>query len=255
MTTDAILSKLTTRAIGRRLHIFDTLPSTSDEIKTLAEQNAPHGTTVIAHHQSAGRGRRGRSFYSPEGDGIYMSILLSGPIPAKDSGRITCAAAVAVARAIEALTPASVQIKWVNDLLINGKKLSGILTEGKLDPDSGMLDYAVLGIGINLSTADFPPELQAIATSLKMATGVAPDPDTLVAEILNRLEPVLHESSTVFLEEYRRRSAVLGKTVTVFRGAETFSARAVAIDDTGALLVETETGTCALSSGEVSVRL
>ncbi len=255
MTTDAIISKLTTRNLGRQLHIFDTLPSTSDQVKTLAEQNAPHGTTVIARHQSAGRGRRGRSFYSPDGDGVYMSVLLSGPIPVKDSGRITCAAAIAVARAIESLLPTAIQIKWVNDLMIDGKKICGILTEGKLDPKSGMLNYAVLGIGINLTTADFPPELKGLATSLKLMTGVAPDPDALVAGILNQLEKAFTDTPAACLEEYRRRSAVLGKTVTVLRGAETFSARAVAIDDNGGLLVQTDNQTITLSSGEVSVRL
>ncbi len=256
MTAKSIQTKLTTQTLGRRLHTFDTLPSTSDHLKSLAAEDAPHGTAVIARHQSAGRGRRGRVFYSPKGDGVYMSVLLSGPIPATQSGRITCAAAVAVAEAIESLIPTSVQIKWVNDLLIDGKKVCGILTEGELNPATGTLDHAVLGIGINLSTADFPPELRGIATSLVLATGVAPDPAALIAAVLNRLEEVLNAIDTGdFFEEYRRRCVVLGKTVTVLRGNEHFSARALAVDDDGWLQVQTDTGTVTLSSGEVSIRL
>ncbi len=255
MTKDHPSSLPDTARLGCPLHTFPSLPSTSDHLKALAAGGAGHGTTVIADHQAAGRGRKGRTFFSPTG-GLYLSVLLRRPIPATAVGRITLSAAVAVANAIEALCPVTVGIKWVNDLVIDGKKICGILTEGELNPATGVCDYAIVGIGINLSTADFPPELQHIATSLALAAGVTPDRDKLVAEILARLEKVLDEPENgAVLEEYRRRCVVLGKRVTVIRPDETYEARAVAIDDNGQLVVETPTASKTLSSGEVSIKL
>lgn len=254
LTADAVTALLHTKTLGKTLTVYSALASTNDTAKAVAA-DAAHGTVIIADHQSAGRGRRGRSFFSPRGCGVYMSVILKENLSADKVGLLTTAAAVAVARAIENLVPAQVYIKWVNDLLINGKKVCGILTEGTPNGNGGY-DFAVIGIGVNVCTADFPPEIDAIATSLLRECGEAPERAVLIAAILRELETVLSEMDTgAFLEESRRRSAVLGKAVTVIRGNETFAATAVAIDHAGALVVETDTGIKTLSSGEVSLRL
>ncbi len=254
LTANAVQALLHTKTLGNTLYVYPLLPSTNDTAKTSAA-NAVHGTVIIADHQSAGRGRRGRSFFSPCGSGVYMSVILREDLLAEKVGLLTTAAAVAVARAIESLIPAQVQIKWVNDLLINGKKVCGILTEGTPN-DNGGYHFAIIGIGVNVSTLHFPSEIDETASSLLRECGEAPDRAALIAAILGELETVLTQmDSGAFLEENRRRSAVLGNMVTVIRGNETFAARAIAIDDAGALIVETDVGKKTLSSGEVSLRL
>lgn len=239
---------LKTTHLGRHLEAFHTLPSTNTYLKE--HPDLPHGATVIATHQTAGRGRKGRAFFSPDG-GLYMSVLIRRELEAKTVGLLTCATAVAVARAIEGLFPLSVQIKWVNDLLIRGKKVCGILAEGSVTDG-----WAVIGIGVNVNTVDFPDDIAAIATSLYNESGKTVTADALAAAILNTLEPLLDTlDAGVFLEENRRRSAVIGKDITVHRGAETFKAYAVDIDEAGGLIITTENGEEILTSGEVSIRL
>lgn len=248
MQKETICAALQTKVLGHTLYFHPFTASTNDEAKRMAA-TAPNGTVIIAAHQTAGRGRKGRSFYSPNGCGIYMSVIIKRDLPLNRTGLLTSAVAVAVARAIETLTPATVHIKWVNDLLICGKKVCGILCEST--PDA-----IIIGIGVNVSTLQFPPEIEKIASSLLKESGTAPDRAVLIAAILSELEMLLDRfEDGAFLEESRRRSAVLGKTVTVLRGNETFSALAVAIDEGGGLVVKTETDTLTLSSGEVSLRL
>lgn len=249
-----IRAHLHTAVFGRQLVAEPLLPSTNTAARRLAQDGAPEGTVVTADAQSAGRGRRGREFFSPAG-GVYLSIVLR-PGPETDAGLITSCAAVAVARAIESLCPQTVQIKWVNDLLIGGRKVCGILTESELEPQTGALRFAILGIGINVAAAVFPPPLDKLATSLGNE-GTAPDRNRLIAALLNEWERAYAAmGSGAFLAESRRRSAVLGRTVTVERGNERFCAYAEAIDDAGRLQVRTPDGkTIVLPSGEVSIRL
>lgn len=243
-----IRSLLRTSTLGGSLSVYDTLPSTNDLAKSIIA-DAENGTVIVAAHQTAGRGRRGRTFFSPEGCGVYMSVLLKQVFAPEAIGLLTSAVAVAVARAIERLSPVTVQIKWVNDLLIHGKKVCGILAEGT--PHG-----VVIGIGINVSTTDFPADIAHIASSILHECGEAPSRTALVAAVLQELETVLaHLNDGAFLQESRTRSAVIGREVTVLRGEETFQATAVAIDDGGALVVQTENGTQTLFSGEVSLRL
>ncbi len=249
MEAKRITAQLRTKHLGRHLEVFKTLPSTNTYLK---EQNdLPHGAVIIAADQTAGRGRRGRDFFSPQG-GLYMSILLRRTLTASTVGLLTSAAAVAVADAIEAVCPVSVQIKWVNDLLVNSKKVCGILAEGA--PADG---WAIIGIGVNVDTKVFPRELTAIATSLYKESGKTVSAEQLAAAILNALEPLVeHIENPAFLEDTRRRSAVIGKDITVFHGNETFLAHAVGIDDAGGLIIQKHDGTpCVLTSGEVSIRL
>ena len=249
MLQETIINKqLKTKHLGRQLVLHDTLPSTNDLAKTISP-TAAHGTTIAASEQTAGRGRRGRQFFSPALCGLYISVIIKQDLTPRALGLLTGAVAVAAAKGIEKVCPADVRIKWVNDLLINGKKVGGILCEKTQDG-------AVIGIGINLSTPAFPAELAEIASSLLLACGKAPDDNAVLAAVLNELEPLLNDlESAAFLRESRARSAVLGKTVTVLRGEERFSAKAIDIDENGYLVVQTDREIIALFSGEVSLRL
>ena len=222
------------------------IPSTNTALKEMAVAGAPEGATLIAARQTGGRGRRGRQFHSPEG-GLYLSTLLRPD----DAVGITCRAAVAAARAIESLCGAEIQIKWVNDLYINGRKVAGILAEGVFAPD-GTLSAVVLGIGINVGATEFPAALTSIATSLGNE-GFSVAREELAATFLNALPAALTDPTA--MEEYRRRNLVPGREVTVLRGGETYTAVAESITDDGHLIVRTAHGVTALSSGEVSLRL
>lgn len=248
LCADRITAALHTKQFGRHLEVFHSLPSTNTYLKE--HSHLPHGATVVATDQTAGRGRRGRSFFSPTG-GLYMSVLIRQPLTAQTVGLLTSATAAATAQAIETVCPVTVGIKWVNDLLINGKKVCGILAEGV--PANG---WAIIGIGVNVNTADFPQELQSIATSLSAESGCTVSAVQLAAAILDALEPLVDNIETpAFLEETRRRSVVIGRDITVLRGNETFTAHAVGIDDTGGLLIQQNGVISVLTSGEVSVRL
>ncbi len=250
----AVQALLDTKVLGNTIEFYEQLPSTNDTAKTSAA-SAAHGTVVIANHQTTGRGRFTRQFFSPQQNGIYMSVILKHGVQTDTVGLLTSATAVAVARAIESLIPTTVHIKWVNDLLIHGKKVCGILTEASLTPD-GAYDFAVIGIGINVSTLQFPAELDLIASSLLKECGVCPNRAALCAAVLRELEPVLADlENRAFLEESRTRSAVLGNDITVICGEKQYAAHALDIDDDGGLVVQTENGTHTVRSGEVSVRV
>ena len=156
------------KATGLRIQVVDRVDSTNSAMKRMAAEGAPHGSVLIANEQSAGRGRMGRSFYSPPGTGIYMSLLLRPHTDAQRATLVTASAAVAVAEAIEQLAGEPVQIKWVNDIFLDDKKISGILTEAAFGLESGVPEYVVVGVGINACAPEggFPPELAEIAGSL-----------------------------------------------------------------------------------------
>ena len=256
LTETGIRQYLTTERFGREMEIHDRLDSTNLRAKTLAAHGAPHGFLVAADSQSAGRGRLGRAFYSPEHAGIYMSVILRPACAPEKASMITSLAAVAAARAVEKLSGADVRIKWVNDLYIGGRKICGILSEAGFGMEAGQLDYVVVGIGVNVRKMEFPPELREIAGSVGNETGCEPDRGRLTAEILNELEKAYGQLETgEFLEESRRRSNVIGRDVLVIRNGEQYPARATEIDDQGRLVVRTEKGTETLGSGEVSLKL
>ncbi len=252
VTEAAIRLHLRTAVFGRDLRVAAVLPSTNTTARELARQGAPEGTVVVAAAQTAGRGTRSRAFFSPQG-GVYMSVILR-PREA-DGCLITSCAAVAVARAIERLCPLKVQVKWVNDLYVGGRKLCGILTEAGFAPDNS-LDFVVLGIGVNVAAVDFPPDIADIATSLGNE-GCAVDRNALITAILEEWESTYATiGSGEFLAESRTRSCVLGRRVIVTRGNEQFTATAREINDRGHLLVEKDDGdTVTLLSGEVSIRI
>ena len=250
-----ILRWLNTKELGCELEIHERLDSTNNRAKTLAAAGAKHGMTVIADSQTGGRGRMGRSFFSPEHSGIYMTVILKPAISPDKAGLLTSLAAVAAARAVEKVSGADVKIKWVNDLYAGGKKICGILSEAGLGMETGRLDWAVVGIGINTAKMVFPEELRETASSVGNETGTAPDRNRLIAEILNEMEELYSDLETgAFLTESRKRSNVIGREITVITAGKQFPARAVDIDEEGRLIVETGEGRTVLNSGEVSLK-
>lgn len=236
---------------------FDTLASTNETAKELAAQGTPEGTVIIAEHQTAGRGRMNRSFFSPRGTGIYMSLILRPNLLAKQSLWMTTAAATAVAEAIEVTTGKPTQIKWVNDVFCDGKKVCGILTEGAWNIKNGQFEYAILGIGINVTEPEngFPDVLQSVAG----AVSTNDDPSfrlQLLANVLERFwADYTHLQEREFLPRYQSKSLVQGKSVLVLRGEQARRAIAGEIDDDFRLFVRYANGeTEWLSSGEVSIR-
>ena len=237
------------------VQMYDTLESSNRTAKLLAVDGAPHGTLVLTAHQSAGRGRLGRSFESPAGKGVYLSVLLRPALPAASAQAATIGAAVAVCRAVQTLCGLELGIKWVNDLYYQGKKVCGILTEAGTGLETGQLEWLVVGIGLNLTTtaADWPPELAAKAGSLYPG-GPAPVSRAALASAIARELLALCPGFDC-LEEYRARCFVPGHWVTVCAGTETYAAKALAIDDEGRLVVRRENGREeALCCGEVTTR-
>ena len=239
-----------------QIHWFDTIDSTSTYAKSLAAAGAPHGTVVMADHQTGGRGRRGRSFSSPPGAGIYLSVILRPDCPPDQLMHLTCAVGVAMCNAIYDSCGLEPGIKWVNDLIWNKRKLGGILTELSLNSKTGFVDYAVIGIGINCTQQpeDFPESIRSIAISLKTATQAIVDRPLLAANMLRRLyetDQSLLAGKTRFMEQYRQRCVTLGQAVRVMD----LQGQAIGLDDAGALLIRTENGDLIrVDSGEVSVR-
>ena len=239
--------------------IFDTLGSTNTYLKERAVLGASEGLIAIANGQTVGRGRMGRSFSSPDGSGIYMSILLRPTSSASDSVKITACAAVAVSEAIEAVTGLTVGIKWVNDLYLNEKKVCGILAEGSVS--NGAYDYIVLGIGVNLTDSFRGTELESIAGGLFPVLSVDETyslKTKLIAEILNRF---FHYYSSgldkdTVLREYRSRLFIIGSNVEVISYSDQRDAQVVALNDDFSLKVRFSDGSeSSLQSGEVRLKI
>lgn len=239
---------------------FDSIDSTNTRAKELAAQGAPHGTVLIADHQTGGRGRRGRSFHSPAGSGIYMSVILRPNRPPNQLMHLTCAAAVAVCDAVEESCGIRPGIKWINDLVLGKRKIAGILTELGLSP-SGSADYAIIGIGINCCQAesDFPEDIRSMAGSLHSVTGKSIDRAKVAAatvDALYRMDDTLLTGKDEILRRYRCDCITLGQEVSVVRSDGIVRhAAALDIDAEGALLVRYSDGTEeTVNSGEVSIR-
>lgn len=238
---------------------FDTIDSTNTRARELARQGAAHGTVLIADHQTGGRGRRGRSFHSPAGFGIYMSVILRPRCTPQELMHLTCAAAVAMCDAVEAVTGFRPGIKWTNDLVYGTRKIAGVLTELGFD-NRGNVNFAVIGIGINCcqQEQDFPEDIRDIAGSLGSVSGKEIDRAKVAAammDALHEMDAQLLTGKTDILNRYRRNCITLGKEISLVRGEEVRHGTALDIDDDGALLVRFSDGhTEAVNSGEVSVR-
>lgn len=238
--------------------VLEKTDSTNEEAKRQAEAGAAHGTVILAREQTLGRGRRGRSWHSPAGDSIYMSLLLR-PVFAPDrASMLTLLAALAVSRAVEDVCGLSAMIKWPNDLLVQERKICGILTEMGLGQKG--IDYVIIGIGVNVDQKEFPDEIRDRATSLQVHCPSPVDRERLIQRILEELE-VLYNSFCerqdleALREEYNRRLINVGRQVKLVEGETEETGLALGINEMGELLVRRGDGTIRMvSAGEVSVR-
>ena len=259
LTADSVRPYLHTRVLGHPLYVHPELDSTNARCRDLARRGAAHGTVVAANSQTAGRGRQGRLFCSPPGSGLYFSVLLKQAVALQEAPMLTACAAVAAARAIDALYSTHTHIKWVNDLYLDGKKCCGILTEGEVSLESGKLECAIIGIGINVRNTQscLPPELHPIVTSLEEAIpGCQVRRSELLAAVLYELEVLLPELSfRRFLPEYRDRSCLIGKTaeITMENGARKKVAVVEIADDCGLVVRDSYGNVETLHAGEVHI--
>ena len=259
MTQEA-LSDIGTRQVGRKVLYYDRLDSTNNEIKRLSIDQVENGLAVIADCQTGGRGRRGRSFLSPAGKGLYLSVLMQPHCSVEELSMLTAWSAVALCRAVERACGVRPGIKWPNDLVLNRKKLCGILTELEWEVESGEFSCVIIGAGINVSQdeADFGPEVAPIAISLAQALGMAPDRTELAARVIRSLNALYDDfpsQNAAYLDHFRRDCLTVGNPIKVISGAGERIGTAMGISDDFGLTVRWEDGsTETLTSGEVSVR-
>jgi BirA family biotin operon repressor/biotin-[acetyl-CoA-carboxylase] ligase len=251
---------LNTNKLGQYMELHDTIGSTNARAKELAQEAAAHGTLVAAEEQVSGRGRLGRSWVSPPGMGIWMSLILRPSFLPHFAPRITVMAAMAAAEAIHKVTGLKAGIKWPNDIIINAKKVCGILTEMQADPD--VIEYVVVGIGMNVNTPKdgFPSELIDSATSLRIESGANVDRNHLLAELLGAFEVLYnrYENSGSFVDilaGYKKQCITLNRRVRVIGRTEEFEGTAVDLTDSCELIVRLDDGIMrTVLSGDVSVR-
>src|SRR5690554_200982 len=247
---------LATRFIGKNIEYYDELPSTNRRAKELLAAEPEEGTLVLAEKQTGGRGRLGRSWYSPPGSGIWMTLILSPGMPLLEMHKLTLAAATTLSRAIYAELAFRPLVKWPNDLYLDGRKISGILTE--LAGEMGRVDYLILGIGINVNQipGDFPEKLREKAGSLRMKLGAKVNRPALLRRYLTIFEEeynrVREEGFGEVLAYCRQYSATLGRRVEVITGKQRYRGEAVAIRDDGSLTLRREGGgTMEIHAGDV----
>ena len=237
------------------LHMLPETDSTNRVAKELAKNGAPEGTLVVAGRQSMGRGRLGRSFFSPEG-GIYMSLVLRPRIAPEQAVLVTTCAAVAVARAIEKICGEAAGIKWVNDIFVNGKKVCGILAEAGFGEEATQPDYIILGIGINVECQSVPEELKGIVGCLEDGKTKSLSKADLISGVWEEFGLLYRNLSTaVYMEEYKKRSILVGKEVTVYSAEGDYKAVVTDIDSAGHLILNRQGEILKISAGEISVRL
>lgn len=225
---------------GRKAPIYfaESTDSTNTRLKELARQGAPQGTVVAAREQTGGKGRLGRSFVSPPG-GLYLSILWRPEFSPEKAARLSCAGALAACAAIEEVWGIAPDIKWPNDLLLKGKKISGILTEASWQGRGG--NFVIVGTGINVNTESFPAKLWDSASSLYLETGRRIEPEKLMAAFISRLDSVYRawgEEGAPFLEEYRRRCITPGRDILIDHEGGRAKVHALSVEDDYSLLIQ-----------------
>ena len=237
---------------GIEVKVFDSIDSTNSEAKRAVSAGLNSDGIFVADSQTAGRGRRGKDFYSPTGTGLYFTAVLHPEVSLTDATSITSAAAVAVAKILEQETKKDPKIKWVNDIFIDNKKVCGILTEAVSDLESNTVQAIIIGVGINLTTKEFPEDIKDIAAAAGKINR-----NRLSARIFEELSRLCYALPCKdFMEDYRKYSLVTGKTVYFCKNGNNYSAIAKSITDNGELLVVTPEGEeMLLNSGEISVKL
>jgi BirA family biotin operon repressor/biotin-[acetyl-CoA-carboxylase] ligase len=238
------------------IEIFDELDSTNSYLKKIVTKGEKENKLVIALSQTGGRGRMGRSFYSPNGTGIYFSLLLHPEFSAEKSLFLTVMAAVSVAEAVMKYNKNDVKIKWINDVYIDGKKVCGILTEGAINKDK-LLDYAVVGIGINVIAPEngFPDDIKDIATAIFPGNTEENIKEKIVADVVNRIFSMYNGTDNDYIRRYKEYSYLTGKKINIISCDTSRPATVIDITDDCHLLVKNEKGEIEeISSGDVSVR-
>lgn len=244
LDTDQIIKSLRTRYIGKELLYFKSTGSTNLEASEAGKKRSPEGTLVIADKQTQGKGRLGRSWISPPFANLYFSVLLRPRISPQTAGWINLLASVSLVKSIQSSTGLVPDIKWPNDIMVNEKKLGGILTELHLKGDQ--IDYLVLGIGINVNMGRFPALISKTATSLKKELKHDLHREALCISILEKIEEDLElfyqKGPGTVLSEWEKHSNTLGKSVIVRQPGQTLSGKAIGLDSNGGLMVKTEDG-------------
>ena len=255
---EEVCPRLTTRILGSEIHYYSEIDSTNNAAKKCAVAGCPEGTLVITETQQGGRGRLSRGWFSPTAKGIWLSVVLRPPFPPQEAPKCTLMAAVALNRAIREVAGIPCGIKWPNDILCNGRKLVGILTEMSAEMDA--INHIVIGTGINVNIAadEIPPELKGIATSILVEKGAPVSRLDLLIRVLECLEElylaVKESGFEAVLAAWRRESITLGRMINVIAPDKSYQGKAVNIDSDGALLVETEGGMERVLAGDVSIR-
>ncbi|GIO30907.1 MULTISPECIES: biotin--[acetyl-CoA-carboxylase] ligase [Paenibacillus] len=255
----ALKKTLKTKTFGLKLDVLETSVSTQEEARELAEAGAPEGTLVVAEEQTGGKGRMGRKWFSPKGKGIWMSLVLKPAQPLHYMPQLTLLTGVAVCRAVRRVTGVMAGLKWPNDLLVDGRKICGILLESAAEDE--YVRYCIAGIGIsaNLDAEDYPDELKPVATSLKIEAGEAIDRVQLIAAVMEEFEALYdlyrQEGFAPIALLWEALSVTLGKQVTVYTAAGPVTGHAKKLDHSGALTIVTEDGReLPVFSGDVELR-
>ena len=257
LTREMIQNELNTEWAGQQLVVFEETDSTNDQAKKLAEAGSEQGLLVVSDCQTAGKGRRGRSWESKSGEGIFMTLLLKPDIAPGNASMLTLVMALAVRAGIAQVTGVDTQIKWPNDIVCDGRKVCGILTEMSAQID--YINYIVVGVGINVSNETFPEPVAQTATSLYQLTGVRCHRAKLIAEIMKQFEQyyaqyMQTQDLSGLMNEYNNHLVNRGRSVRVLDPRQEYTGVAQGINQAGELLVQTEDGMRHVSSGEVSVR-
>lgn len=259
LSVEGMLPYLKDESYASKIRIYKSSESTNKTAKEMALNGYEHGAVVIADTQTSGKGRYGKNFYSPPGKGLYMSFIFrTENLHFKNPSLITAATAVSVCKAIEAVSGKKPKIKWINDILLDDKKICGILTEAMTDLESGNIEWIVVGIGVNVNNTveDFPDELQQIAGSIYPKEPASAARNRLAAEMINRclcLKTWLDDEN--IYDEYKERSVLLGHRVTVTNPDGTYEATVMDIDINGRLVVKKDNREIvALPSGKISVK-
>lgn len=258
MTEAEIKSLMHTEWVAKEVLYFDTIDSTNTKAQELAEKGYQSGTLVVADKQESGKGRRGRSWVSPSGTGIFMTLMIKPDINPNNASMLTLVAALAVAKAITSVTGEEAMIKWPNDIVVNGKKVCGILTE--MNAQFDYINHIVVGIGINVHNESFPEEISLMASSLMIeAGGKRFHRAQIIAETMSYFEQYYDtflktQDLSALVREYDKLLVNRNKSVRVLDPKEPFDGKAMGITPKGELIVDTWESRKLVSSGEVSVR-
>jgi len=234
------------------IEIFDSIDSTNKHLKSkINEKN--YGTIVISNEQTNGYGKSNREFLSNKDIGIYMSILINPNCLIEESLKITILTSVAVLSAIKSVCNLDVKLKWVNDIILNDLKVGGILCESQINLNTNIIDNMIVGIGINVKEFEFPPSLKNIATSIENNTNIKVSRNALISEIINFFDLYFIEKAN-YIDLYKENSYVLGKDIKVIQNDRQFFAKAIDIEDNGALIVQEQEKIIKLISSDISIR-